>query len=73
MHGLSSSYVVAFFVICSCVQLYYSCFCSQHSGSDVQLRRGDIFFFGQWMQLNRSVVYNLTIVGIQLNNTEYAT
>jgi hypothetical protein len=64
MHGLSSSYVV----VCN----FTIVVCSQLSGSDVLLRRGDIYF-GQWMQLNHSVVYNLTIVGIQLNNTEYTT
>jgi hypothetical protein len=66
MHGLSSSYVV----VCNFTIVV---FVANIVAVMYNFRRGDIYFFGQWMQLNHSVVYNLTIVGIQLNNTEYAT
>jgi hypothetical protein len=66
MHGLSSSYIV----VCNfTIVVFVANIVAAMYNLDVVI----YFFFGQWMQLNRSVVYNLTIVGIQLNNTEYAT
>jgi hypothetical protein len=66
MHGLSSSYVV----VCNfTIVVFVANIVAVMYNLDVVI----YFFFGQWMQLNHSVVYNLTIVGIQLNNTEYAT
>jgi hypothetical protein len=66
MHGLSSSYVV----VCNfTIVVFVANIVAVMYNLDVVI----YIFFGQWMQLNHSVVYNLTIVGIQLNNTEYAT
>jgi hypothetical protein len=66
MHGLSSSYVV----VCNfTIVVFVANIVAVMYNLDVVI----YIFFGQWMQLNHSVVYNLTIVGIQLNNTEYTT